>query len=141
MGHQPCTPWCREHAGTNVCCVAPTCWLWGLPYPGDSSWDLTRTQVLEGFSPRDKWQSRRKCLIPSPRQQGAGMRQLWKLRGQWQGKARRKPQQLQRDQGAQPCRHRQAQGSAHAGAPWALPSCQQINGSKQTPFSADRVPL
>lgn len=57
-------------------CVAPTCQLWGLPYPGGSSWDLTCTEVLEGFSPQDKQQGRRKCFIPSPRQQGAWMRQM-----------------------------------------------------------------
>lgn len=45
-------------------------------------------------------------------------------------------QRVGRGQGAQSCRHRQAQGSAHARAPTALPSQQQINGYKQTPASA-----
>lgn len=34
--------------------------------------------------------------------------QLWKLHSQWQGKVCWKPQQLQRDQGAQPWQHSQA---------------------------------
>lgn len=76
MGHQPCRCWCRKHASTSVCSVAPTCQLWGLPYPGGSSWELTGTQVLEGFSIQEKRQGRRKCFIPSPGQQGAGMRQM-----------------------------------------------------------------
>lgn len=41
-----------------------------------------------------------------------------------------------RGRGAQPCLHGQAQGSAHARAPPALPSQQQINGYEQTPASA-----
>lgn len=64
------------HPGAGNIRVALTCQLQGLPYPRGSSWDLTCTQALEGFSRQDKWQDRRKCLIPSPRQQGAGMRQM-----------------------------------------------------------------
>lgn len=41
-----------------------------------------------------------------------------------------------RGRGAQPCLHGQAQGSAHARAPPALPSQQQINGYEQAPASA-----
>ena len=126
-----------------MCCVTPSRQLQGLPCPGGSSWDLTCTHVLEGFSPREEWQQgRRKSLVPSPRQQGAGMRQMSGFGGSVaSGDGERAgnhswSQGVGRGQGAQPCRHRQAQGPAHARAPPALPSQQQINGYEQTPASA-----
>lgn len=114
-----------------------------LACPGCSSWDLARTQVLEGFSPQKKQQQgRTQSLIPSPRQQGAGMRQVSGFggsvasgEGEHAGN-HRWSQGVGRGLGAQPCQHRQAQGSAHARAPPALPSQQQINGYEQTPASA-----
>lgn len=115
----------------------------GLPCPGGSSWDLTCTRVLEGFSPLEKrQQGRRKSLVPSPRQQGARMRQMCGFGGSvasGEGECAGNygwSQGVGRGRGAQPCRHGQAQGSAHARAPPALPSRQQINGYEQTPASA-----
>lgn len=61
--------------------VQETCWhqcvLCGTHLPAlGSALPRRLQQVLEGFSPQDKWQAWRKCFIPSPRQQGAGMRQM-----------------------------------------------------------------
>lgn len=86
-------------------------------------------------------QDRRKSFVPSPRQQGAGMRQTSVFRSSVaSGDGERAgnhswSQRVGRGQGAQRCRHGQAQGSAHARAPTALPSQQQINGYEQTPAS------
>lgn len=103
----------QEHAGTSVCCVAPTCQLWGLPYPGGSSWDLTCTQVLKGFSPQEK------MSYSKPTSAGSwdeANEQLWQMSSS-RGKHDGNHNSCKGTKGPNPAlpEHRKAQGSAHAG--------------------------